>query len=424
MSASISVLPEALTGPRSYFTDLDPKDRSYDQRDVVRKLKLQLLTKQSIVVAASSLFHDLGFRLFSSDTGLTKCLQHGIILPAIRDEFDGVEGFFSAKNTVGYTLDSTSYFGSNTRHYVPWSLSENTQWFQKVFIDNVTDKTSLFRSKSQLSDSAAIDLIAQLDNCIKGKPDGQRFLSRDDISHVASSMGHGVSDFANNFANLIYRLSGARVVNSEGHFPQSNLINLGFAGNEQQLADGRIFWELYIEAVVSNITSAARLSEERLDSLSFEDILAIREGLFDVAFAETFDSLMKLAKADVDIHDPNRLLMTQDEISTISSRLSAVLHDRVGIEVAKPNDNADKLMQLGSVIELFTGGIVFGTVSALKAIPEITSLASPRLAEAMTSRATAAKKIVQSMTGWNDGQKKALITGYTSLLTYGLPKNG
>lgn len=280
----------------------------------------------------------------------------------------------------------------------------------------------MFRSKSQLSDSAASDLIAQLDNYIKSKPDGQHFLSRDDISHVLSTMGHGISDYANNFANLIYRISGARVVNSEGHFPQSNLISLGFAGNEQQLADSRVFWELYIEAVISNITSAARLSEERIDSLSFEDILAIREGLFDVAFAETFDSLMKLAKADVDIHDPNKLLMTQDEISTISSRLAIILHDRIGMELAKPNDNSNKLMQLGSVIELFAGGIIFGTVGALKAIPEITSLASPQLADAITSRAMTVKRIVQSMTGWNTGQKNALISGYTSLLTYGTAK--
>ena len=66
MTPSIAILPEALTGPRSYFTDIDPKDPSYDQIDVVRKLKLQLLTKQNIVIAASSLFHDIGFHLFMS----------------------------------------------------------------------------------------------------------------------------------------------------------------------------------------------------------------------------------------------------------------------------------------------------------------------------------------------------------------------
>lgn len=422
LNTSTAIYPEKLSGPRSYFTDIDPKDRSYVQTDVVRKLKLQLLTKQNIVIAASSLFHDIGFHLFSSDPGLTKCLQNGIVLPAVRDEFDGIVGFFDSKKNEGYSSNSGVYFTSNTKHYVPWNLQENTQWFQKVFIDNVIDERSLFRSKSQLSQSTALELIARLDCLIKSKPGGQGYLSREDISNVASTMGESISGYLNNFGNLIYRLSGARVVNSEGHFPQSNLANLGFAGNERQLADTRIFWELYIEAVISNITSAARLSQDRLDSLSFQDVLAIREGLFDVAFAETFDSLMQLAKKDIDVHDPNKLLLTQDEISAISSRLAALLRERIGKEVAARNDNSNKLMQLGSVIELFSGGIVFGTIGTLKSIPEITSLVSPRLADAIASRVAAAKRIVQSSSGWNPGQKRALISGYVSLLNYGLPK--
>lgn len=416
------ITPRELTGPRSYFTDIDPKDQSYDQPDVTRKLKLQLLTKKNIVIAASSLFHDVGFTLFSSDPGLTKALQEGIVLPAIRDEFNGVGGFFDAKGINGYSPASRRYFASNTGHYVPWSLAENTKWFQQVFFDNLTDTQSLLRSRSPISDSAVSDLVGELNNIVASKPDGQRFLSRNDISQVAFKMGEANAAYLNNFGHLIYRISGARVVNSEGHFPQSNLTNLGFAGNDRQLADARIFWELYVEAVISHITSAARLSEDRLDSLSFEDILKVREGLFDAAFAETFDSLMKKAKADVNLHDPNQLLMTQEEISAVSTRLATVLRERVGMELGVPDDRSNNLMQLGSVVELFTGGIVFGTVGALKAIPEITSLASPKLADAITSRVNAVKRFVASETGWNPKQQKALISGYTSLLTYGLPK--
>lgn len=422
MNNSTPILPQKITTPSSYFTDIDPKDRNYNQRDVVRKLKLQLLTKQTIVIAASSLFHGVGFQLFSSDSGLTKCLQDGIILPAIRDEFEGINGFFDAKSPDGYSPDSKCYFTSNTKHHVPWSLSKNTQWFQRVFFDNVMDRNSLFRLKAQISDGAASGVVASLNNYIESKPEGKRFLSRDDISLVASAKGGTISKYLSSFGHLIYRISGARIVNCEGHFPQSNLTNLGFAGNERQLADTRVFWELYIEAVISHITSAARLSKERIDSLSFEDILKVREGLFDVAFVKTFESIMKLAKEDVDIHDPNKLLMTQDEIYTISTRLATMLRERVGRELDVPNDNSNKLLQLGSVVELFAGGVVFGTVGALKAIPEITSWMSPRLAEAIRSRLKIARRIIESNTGWNPKQKKALISGYTLLLTYGLPR--
>jgi hypothetical protein len=52
-------LPDTLSGPRSFFTDIDPTDPNYDKRDAITKLKLQLLTKERIVVAASSLFRYL-----------------------------------------------------------------------------------------------------------------------------------------------------------------------------------------------------------------------------------------------------------------------------------------------------------------------------------------------------------------------------
>lgn len=417
------ILPRQLTGPRSYFTDIDRKDQSYDRCEVIRKLKLQLLTKKNIVIAASSLFHEVGFELFSSDRGLTRALQEGVFLPAIQEKFKGVENFFDATLADGYRSTACRYFVSNTKHYVPWSLSENTKWFQQVFFDNMSNNRSLLRSRSSISESAASDLLAELSCIVDAKPVGQRFLSRDDISRVASGMGDENAAYLNNFGHLIYRISGARVVNSEGHFPQSNLINLGFAGNERQLADAQIFWELYVEAVISHITSAARLSQDRLDSLSFEDVLKVREGLFDVAFAETFDSLMKMAKADVDLHDPNRLIMTQEEISAVSARLATALRERVGMELGIKNDRSNNLLQLGSVVELFTGGIVFGTVGALKAIPEITSIASPKLADAISSRVSIVKRCIASKTGWDQKQKKALISGYTSLLTYGLPEN-
>jgi hypothetical protein len=39
------------TGPRSFFTDLDPNDRTYDEQTVKLKLKLQFLTKEKVVIA-------------------------------------------------------------------------------------------------------------------------------------------------------------------------------------------------------------------------------------------------------------------------------------------------------------------------------------------------------------------------------------
>lgn len=75
--------PDTLTGPRSYFTDIDPNIPESGNIDTIRKLKLQLLTKEKIVVAASSLFHDIWFNILKNDRGLIHSLNNGILIPAI-----------------------------------------------------------------------------------------------------------------------------------------------------------------------------------------------------------------------------------------------------------------------------------------------------------------------------------------------------
>ena len=72
-----------LKGPRSFFTDLDPKDPHYDQETVKLKLKLQFLLKERVVIAASSLFTHVGYELFSSEEGLVQALEQGLVAPAI-----------------------------------------------------------------------------------------------------------------------------------------------------------------------------------------------------------------------------------------------------------------------------------------------------------------------------------------------------
>ena len=91
------LLPDTLTGPRSYFTDIDPSVPESGTIDAIRKLKLQLLTKEKIVVAASSLFHDIWYKIINNDQGLIESLQNGIIIPAIRSSFKGINGFFFRK---------------------------------------------------------------------------------------------------------------------------------------------------------------------------------------------------------------------------------------------------------------------------------------------------------------------------------------
>jgi hypothetical protein len=423
MTTAEELKPNLLRGPRSYFTDLDPKDQGYNQDEVLRKLKLQLLTKDKIVIAASSLFHNIGLTLFMKDEGLTKCLQRGIIVPAIRNQFNSVDGFFESKQQEGYSPNSKSFFSNHVKQFVSWNLNENTKWFHRTFVNNLRDDNSILRKQTQLPSEQVNAFIQCIEGLLKQRIPNERFLRREDIEVCAKKFGYDIYAYLINFANLIYRLSGARVVNSEGHFPQSNLVKLGIAGNDYLLSDTRVFWELFIEAAISNLSMIAKLTPSRLDSLSIKDVLKIREGLFDYAFSTTFDSLMRQVKDQAEIHDPERLLMKQEEISTISEKLGKILRERISSELKASSiiDKMEGIFQLASVFELFTGGFIIGTVGALKSIPEITSVFSPRLAEAIKSRIETAQRIIYSKTEWHPRQKKALLHGYKALLDFGFP---
>jgi hypothetical protein len=81
----------------------------------------------------------------------------------------------------------------------------------------------------------------------------------------------------------------------------------------------------------------------------------------------------------------------------------------------------EAIFNIASTIELFTGGIVTGSLSAAKSIPQITSRVSPKLAEAVSSRVKYASRAVSNIVGWNPKQRKSLLSGYLALLRYGIP---
>jgi hypothetical protein len=254
--------------------------------------------------------------------------------------------------------------------------------------------------------------------------EAERFLTREDIATESQRFDQKTSGYIINFGNLIYRLSGARVVNCEGHFPQSNLVNIPVTDTDELLSDPTIFWDLYVEAVVSHLSSAVRVEADRLDSLSFMDILTIRESLLDTKFADAYDSFIRMAKDEVDIHDPDRLILKQNEIFQASEALAKRLRDGASQELTRRriDRDAEAIFNVASVIELLTGGVITGTVGAAKAIPQITSRVSPKLAEAMRSRAKLASRVVTNVVGWSPKHRSALLSGYLELVKYGLPE--
>lgn len=416
-----------LMGPRSFFTDLDPRDPAYDQQTVMLKLKLQLLTKEKIVIAASSLFTDVGYELFSSEKGFVDTLEQGIVVPALRNEFDDPEDFFLKYKYKNCSIPSRNFFTSHITHSVPWDLNENSSWFQQTFYDHLMDPQSLLRQKTLMTESMAKDFCELLNAEIKKKQDGYKYLRREYISSVSKQFGDEIYSYAGNYANLIYRISGSRVVNCESHFPQSNLMNLGITDDDKIVSDETIFWDIYVETVISFLNSAIQLTPVRLQKLSVYDILKIRKTLIDMRFSTEYDDLIKNVKSKINIHDPHKIILKQAEINKAARLLRTKFAERLFDEMSIKDwaEREKSLWQLGSVLSLLSTpamGFIIGSLSAFNSIPEITALFSKSLSEAINKRYEWVRNFINSKIGWSKEQKSTLLAGYKELVNYGLPK--
>lgn len=417
------ILPKDLIGPRSYFTDIDPSDKNYDKHDAIQKLKLQLLTKEKIVVAASSLFHDIWMDIFKEYPELIPAIEDGIIVPAIRSEYNEISDFFESKR---YSEYNKLFFLDHVSQVVPWNKDDNTSWFKRYFINSLIDENSILRKQGILTHAQSDYLVLQLDNLIKQEPVENRFLQRQHIEKSVKGFKDDTRGFLLDYANLVYRLSGARVVNSEGHFPQSNLTQLKLLGNEQSLSDEGIFWDIYIETVFSYLGTAIRLTPQRLKNLHFRDILSIRKSFIDKGFSTEYDKLIGLVKKDVKLSDPESLILHIQEISEITIRLRKAFSNRVenelSIKDASIRENA--LWQMAKIVSLIvaspTASLIMGVLSVMKAIPEITAPISKTLTDAINIRMSWMRQFVNSRIGWSESQRKSFLDAYRELTMFGL----
>jgi len=425
MSTEISyLLPEHLTGPRTYFTDLDPHDEDFCEQDVLRKLKLQLLLKKTVVIAASSLFHDLGYRLFTEHPDLVPALEQGILVPALRDQFATPEVFLKSKPE--FSLASRNFFLSHTKIVIPWSLSEASGWFKRKLLEALQHPDSVLRKGAGITETEAHDLAARVEDRIAAEPKDSQFLQRTHIRDVASGLDDAKRTFLESYGHLLYRLLGAYVVKSEGHFPQANLTRLHLTADEAKLADTGVFWDLYIEAVLSAVNSVVQLTPDRLDRLTFKDILAIRRQFFETGFSEEYDKLIVAAKEDTVIADPERLILRMQEINTAAERLRNDFRVRVFSELAVRDSSKQEnaLWQVVNILALLASpvlNLIVGMLSVVKALPEITTVASPKLAEGISDRQQWVRQFVNSRVGWSDSQQRTFLDAYETLASYGFP---
>jgi len=416
------LLPDMLTGPRSYFTDIDPLVPESSNIDAIRKLKLQLLTKEKIVVAAASLFHDIWYKLLINDQGLIDSLRNGILIPAIRSSFNGINGFFAEKK---YTEDNKNFYIENVSYYVPWKLEDNANWFKYKYIEGLNNPKSVLRQVASLSDNEASIIKDNLTSLIEGEDVRHQFLQRKHIEQTAKLVSPDKEIVLIDYANLIYRISGSIVVKSEGHFPQSNLTKISIVGNEELLKDENIFWDIYAEAVFTLLGTAIRITPKRLDSLPFKDILKIRKSFFDIGFTGDYDALLKTVKESVDINDPDKLILHAHEIASLAVKMRDSFSEKVKSELSDKDNKVreESLWQIASGISIISNPIIgaaVGIISTLKSLPEITVPFTKSLSTTLEERYQWIHNFINVKIGWSENQKKSFLEAYKILVQYGL----
>ena len=134
-------------GPRAYFTNFDHRivSRSPDtallRRNVERRLKILLLTKHTVVCAASHLTSEFAYSLFRDNPIL---LEEELIVPALRRDRRDMADVFSGKDvpviSSSQSKEMIAFYENNLRKVVSWDLFDNSFWFRNNFLQQLLYK--------------------------------------------------------------------------------------------------------------------------------------------------------------------------------------------------------------------------------------------------------------------------------------------
>ena len=212
-----SVSPESIRASRVYFTEFDrvtysqvawtPADVEAIRQNMERKLKLVALVKGHIVIAASHLLEsELAHEVLLPHPRL---FSEGVIVPALRSEFAGFEGFLDSKLAEG--KESAQYEGAVRREMaqmldsqvafaVRWKIEQATGWFKERLLSDVTDEQSLLRSCLR---QAGVLVPSNLAGQISDLP----LLSRKDVYMLAKNTGSkDLWHILSTYADFVYYL--------------------------------------------------------------------------------------------------------------------------------------------------------------------------------------------------------------------------
>lgn len=296
--------PNSFCGPRAYFTDFDYKivqfkyDKEAYKREVERRLKIILLTKNTVVCAASHLTHRFAYNLFKDNPIL---LTEGMILPALRKDKEHITDYLEERISGKYPLaqelgienhlkeEMKDFYRDHVTKVVDWELMEETIPFKANLLRALKDEHSVIRRNlPSLSKGKLDSLLNEIER--------NKILTREIILNGISTWPMKEQRILLNFVNLIYHMSGAGVVNCESALPQENYIDYSltdFSKHRVTLSDTKVFLKIFFELAFETLYKNVVLPAELLDMLSFEDIYYLRKPIEKSSFRKKYDELIQ-----------------------------------------------------------------------------------------------------------------------------------
>jgi hypothetical protein len=339
----IKHLPDNLIGPRTYFSLIDKnnirqvKDWNEYKKELDQVLKILLLTKDSIVIAGSSLCNDMAFDYFSDESKGT-LFRKGIIKPAIRSQFSNFSEVFEDRiknKKENLSNEINKYFSENITEIVPWDLYDNSNWYKDQISKQVYNKNSILRNNLKNIDNESEKLFVKLiTHEFKEIEKTGNYFDRDKISMIIHNNFTGVANTAiTQFLDLLYYISGSRVVNCENYVPQENLIYYSHAtmnyGNKI-ISDKSVFYNIVTQIILSDVYDNT-FPIDIIKNISFKDIVLLRESnkAKSKTFREKYEKCLKSAQNIQSAHDKDVLLLNLQELTSLSSEIQAEFRNSI-----------------------------------------------------------------------------------------------
>ncbi len=343
-----SVRTHDLASHRAFFTEYDlhgdPKYWIVDSvkeavsKDMERKLKLLLLTKSSVIVAASQLLESpFAHSIIIENPEL---IESGAIVSSLKFGHNSTREFLNIKRDEEIKSKNNTYHSAEAFDIanliddkgtsIRWHLAVMSDWFRDRLVKDLSDDSSLIRTFLR---SKKIHFPLEIGNLLKY----EKGLSRGRVEDIVKNYGNQkLTEFLKVYADFIYYLSGARATESEGVLPQENLVDISiseFMGHKMNLSENDIFFKVFIDTVKAKTSTI--FPSDFLDILSIKDVLDLRSVAVSDEFVAKYNILQSKTKEAINITDSDRLVLHLSELEEFESKLFVNFNESLNTELGK-----------------------------------------------------------------------------------------